>query len=309
MPATRPRRIFLTGATGFIGSVLLDQLAALDFDAIVCLTRRPELMRSRLTEFTNVRWVSGSLNHPETYRDALAGNDVVVHLAAATGSATYTDFRRINIEGTQLLLDTCRSQGVRNLLHVSSIAAGYADLASYPYGRTKLEAERCVRQAGLEYVILRPTIVLGERSPMWKMLRKLASLPIIPVFRNGATRVQPVDVADVARAIVAIVGGYHPVDPLVELGGPEVVSFADFLLRIRKACGQGPSKVVSLPVWPVRTVLRVMDRLLRGHFPVSAGQLSPFLHDGTALTNALYEQLKPSMTSLDSLLARIANAD
>lgn len=287
----------------------MDQLAALDFDTIICLSRQTGMVDSRFAGLANVRWITAELNRPETYRDALAGSEVVVHMAAATGSATESELRRTNVEGTQLLLETCRSRGVRRFLYVSSIAAGYADLASYPYGRTKLEAEESVRKAGLDYVILRPTIVLGERSPAWKMLRKLAALPIIPVFRHGATRVQPVDVADVARAMVVIINGYRPAGPLVELGGPEVVTFVDFLLRIRKACGRGPTRTVSIPEWPIRTALRMMDLLLGGRFPVSAGQLSPFLHDGTAAPNALYEQLKPTMGSLNSLLERIANAE
>jgi NADH dehydrogenase len=308
MSTRRPRKIFLTGATGFIGSVLMNELAPFEFDLVTCLTRRPELMRSRYATAKNVRWVFGDLNRPESYRDALAGNDIVVHMAAATGSATKLELRRINVEGTQLLLDACRSVGVRDVLYMSSIAARYADLASYPYGRTKFEAERRVEESGLEHVILRPTIVLGEQGSTWKMLRKLASLPVVPVFRQGATRVQPIDVVDVARAMTAIIKGRHSVDRLIELGGPDVVTFADFLLRIRKAIGQGPIRTVSIPVWPVHALLKATDGLLGGRFPVSAGQLSPFLHDGTASPNALHVLLKPSMATLDSLLGRIANA-
>jgi len=286
----------------------MDQLVALNFDAITCLTRRPELMAPRVHRSKNISCIPGELNRPAAYCDALGGHDLVVHLAAATASAAASELTRTNVEGTQLLLNACRSQGVRNVLYVSSIAASYADLEDYPYGRTKLEAEQRVRESGLEYVILRPTIVLGERSHTWKMLRKLAVLPIIPLFQGGAIKVQPVDVVDVARAIVAIISGFSPEDPLVEMGGPEVVTFADFLLRIRAACGQSATKTVSIPVWPTRVVLKTMDRLFGGRFPVSAGQLSPFLHDGTAKPNALYSQLKLSMVSLDSLLRRIANA-
>jgi NADH dehydrogenase len=305
----QPRKIFLTGATGFIGKVLLKQMAEAKFEAVTCLTRRPELSGAPGAASNNVRFVLGELARPETYVDALAEDVAVVHLAAATGAATDRELMRTNVEGTQRLLDACGSHGVRSVLYVSSIAAGYSDLESYPYGRAKLEAERCVQRSGLGYTILRPTIVLGEGSRSWKMLRKLAELPFIPVFLEGKVSIQPVDVTDVARAIATLLSGLGSADAVIELGGPEVVTFANLLLRIRKACGRNATSTVTIPVWPMRTLLRLTDRLLGGRFPVTSGQLSPFLHDGTAKPSALYAKMKPGMAPLDSLLGRLVHAD
>jgi NADH dehydrogenase len=139
------------------------------------------------------------------------------------------------------------------------------------------------------------------------MLRKLACLPLVPVFAGGRTEVQPVDVADVARAVAVLLEDF-PVNRTIELGGPEIVSFGDLLRRIRSACGRSKALLVPIPIWPVRTLLNLANGVLPGRLPVTAAQLVPFVRDGKAEPNFLYEQLRPSMTSLNALLLRIARA-
>jgi nucleoside-diphosphate-sugar epimerase len=299
-------RVFVTGATGFIGRVVLDEMLAAGFESIVCLTRDPDRLREVTATSSSVRCVPADLATPAQYAEALSGSDMVVHLAAATGSARESELMRVNVEGTRLLVDACNSRGVRGFLHVSSIAAGYSDLGGYPYGRSKREAEGLVQASGLAFTILRPTIVLGEGSPVWRMLRKLATLPVVPVFDGGTVRVQPVDVRDVARAIVAIVGGFRCDTPVVELGGPDVVSWVELLMRIRAACGLRPTRAVAIPAWLVREPLRAAGWALRGAFPISPGQVSPFLMDGTAEPSSLHRHLEASMASLDVMLGRLA---
>jgi NADH dehydrogenase len=213
----------------------------------------------------------------------------------------------VNVLGTQRLLEACVGHDVRRIVYISSIAAGYADLSGYPYGRTKLEAETLVRRSPLEHVVLRPTIVLGERGPTWTMLRKLACLPFVPVFAGGRTEVQPVDVADVARGVAALLDDFQP-KRTIDLGGPEVVTFGNLLRRIRRACGHAGGLLVPIPLWPVRSLLDLANVMLPGRLPVGAAQLVPFVQDGKAQPSSLYEQLRPSMTSLDALLFRIAHA-
>ena len=94
----------------------------------------------------------------------------MVHLAALTGRAAPEEYKRVNVDGTSVLLQACKAAKVRRFLHVSTIAAGYPDQRYYPYATTKAQAESLVRESGLDLAIVRPTLVLGEKSPIWNTL-------------------------------------------------------------------------------------------------------------------------------------------
>lgn len=305
MSVVTSRGVFLTGATGFIGSAVLERLVASGKSGIVCLVRSPE--EARQSHSGGVRYVRGDINDSSTYSDALAECDAVVHMAAATGTARESELRRVNVDGTRELLAACKRAGIKHFVFMSSIAAAADDSIDYPYARTKIDAESLVRDSGLEHTIVRPTIVLSERGGNWTMLRKLACLPVVPLFGGGTARVQPVDLADVARGVELILDGIAKGTAMIEIGGPEVLTFADFLRRIRKACGRAGSPFVAVPIGPMAALLKVARKLFGESFPISAGQLAPFVCDGVAAANPVHEQLRAKMPPLDELLASIAH--
>jgi NADH dehydrogenase len=298
--------VFVTGATGFIGSVVLERLVATGIAEVTCLLRRPDATLPKAAE--RCTRVYGDIEDVAAYSAALGRSHAVVHLAAATGAASEAELHRVNVQGTRLLLDACKSAGVRRFIFMSSIAAAGRDLADYPYARSKLEGERAVRESGLDYTLLRPTIVLGERAPNWRRLRTLACLPLIPVFGGGTARVQPVDVVDVARAVELILTDNPAAERVVEIGGPEILTFADFLRRIRSACRRRSAALLPVPIGPVRALLRMAQRLFGPAFPVGPGQLAPFVNDGVAGPNSIHTRLLPDMAPLDEVLARLAHA-
>jgi uncharacterized protein YbjT (DUF2867 family) len=215
------------------------------------------------------------------------------------------ELERVNVVATRQLVDAARTAGVGQMLFMSSIAAKVRDPSRYPYARTKVEGERCVAQSGLRHAILRPTIVLGAGGGTFAALRKLAALPIIPLFAGGKARVQPIDVEDVARAVaMALSGG--AVESLLELGGPEVLTFAELLARIRLASGRKPAATLPIPYAPARVLLATLEKLTGGKFPVRAAQLTPFVDDGIATQNSVLAALAPTMAPLDTLLRRLA---
>lgn len=309
MPDAEPRTIFLTGASGFIGSHILARLARAGANRILCLTRSPNVARERAGRDENVEWIAGELQQTATYRESLGQSDVVIHLAAATGAASARQFREVNYAGTQALLAACKDAAVGKFVFVSSIAVTGTDVAHYPYAQSKQAAERAVQDAGLECVIVRPTIVLGEGAPNWRMLRKLAGLPVIPLFGGGRARVQPVDVIDVARGLEWLVENQLERGSVVEVGGPEVLTFSAFLARIRAACGRGGFPGLPIPVAPARLALTMLKGILGERSPFGPGQLAPFINDGVAQPNRLLDALKPGMRPLDELLRRVAHAD
>jgi len=233
----------------------------------------------------------------------------VFHLAAATGAASTQQLHEVNYAGTQALLAACKDAAAGKFVFMSSIAVTGNDIAHYPYAQSKLAAEKAVQDSGLDCVIVRPTIVLGEGAPNWRMLRKLSCLPVVPLFGGGNAQVQHVDVIDVARGLEWLIENRLESGSVVEVGGPEVLPFSAFLARIRAACGRGGFPSLSIPIAPVRITLKMLKGILGERSPFGPGQLAPFINDGVAEPNPVFDVLRPGMRPLDELLQRIAHAD
>lgn len=295
------KRIFVTGASGFIGRALVSRLKEARCAEVLCLSRSTGT-RSDDAAGQAFRWVSGDILQPEGFTEELRGSDIVFHLAASTGNSSAETHRQVNYEGTRGLIDACRDAGVRRLIYVSSIAAGYGDLSDYPYARSKREAEQAVRSSDLDATIVRPTIVLGKGSKIAAPLLKLAALPVVPVFGNGSVRIQPIHVDDVARGLVESAGDAGTLGKIVELGGPEVITWDEFFRLARKASGKGKARLMHLPLWILLPVLRGLERVAGGNLPVTAGQLSAFRHEGTADENLIYHGLRPKMRSVEEMI-------
>ena len=309
MANTEPRTVFLTGATGFIGGHVLRRLARSGRHRILCLSRNSNVLSDRMRRADNVEWIVGELSEAATYAKALSQADVVIHLAAATGAASPGQLRDVNYGGTRALMDACKEVAAARIVYVSSIAVTGRNLVHYPYAQSKLAAEKAVQDSGLDFVIVRPTIVLGEGAPNWRMLRAISCLPVVPLLGGGRARVQPVDVIDVARALEWVAENRLTSSSVVELGGPEVLSFSEFLARIRAACGRTGFPALSIPIAPARLALAILKHTLGERSPLGPGQLAPFVNDGVADPNPVFEMLRPDMRPLDEVLQRVAHAD
>ncbi len=170
-------RVFLTGATGFVGSFVAQQLVEQQHE-VTCLVRATSNLR--WIQDLPVRLVRGSLFQPETYREPLQEAEYVFHVAGVTKGLRVQDFYRGNVETTRYLLQTIVETGIplRRFLLVSSQAAVGPSPSrelvdeAYPcrpitdYGRSKLEAEKLVRtyQDRVPVTIVRPPAVYGPRD-------------------------------------------------------------------------------------------------------------------------------------------------
>jgi len=295
------RRVFLTGGTGFIGRHVLAELESDPSNRVQCLTRRPS---AAFGEGTGSDVIVGDLREPASYSAALRETDVVLHLAAATGSARMSDYFAINLDGTRALLAAARAAGVRKFVFVSSIAATYVDKTAYYYAQSKQLAEQAVRESGLNHLIVRPTLVLGRRSPILKKLVALARLPIMPVFGDGSVRVQPVCVDDVAVFLASTTEDSTLPDAAVDLGGTDVVTFEELMRRLRMALIGRDSPVVHVPVRPLMVLLGWAERWLPPILPVTAGQFAAFVNDSIAALDPSVAARVPHMKSLDDMLQR-----
>ena len=296
------QKIMITGASGFVGQTLVRQLAREGGFEIL------ELRRSKpKTDAREV--VVADLLAPNAYSAALKGVSAVVHLAAVTGKASPAEYQRVNEEGTRAVVDACKLAEVPNIIHVSTIAAAYPNQRYYPYAQSKARAEDIVRESGLNYAIIRPTLVLGEASPIWLTLSKIAKAPVIPFPSNGEVAVQPVDVSAVAEAIAIVLKSERFSNEVFEIGGPDSISFKAFLSLIHKAYLNEEPRIVDVPLGPIRLMLAAMEPVLRPLMPATAGQLAVFANDSTVEANWLHDQLKPNMPSTEALVRRLVEAE
>jgi nucleoside-diphosphate-sugar epimerase len=237
-------RLFVTGGSGFIGRRLLDELLSRGHQ-VTGLTRSEGALPAKASA------IQGDLLEPAVYESALEGCETVLHLAAATGTASAQVLERSNVEGTEVLLGACRRHGQPRFLFISSIAVSFPDLTDYPYARSKARAEEAVRRSGLDYLIVRPTAVFGPGSPTFEGLWRLAGLPVTPLFGGGTARVQPIHVEDLVSRLADAVEDGDFEGRTVAVGGPEIVTMRDLLLSLRRRRGRGGA-AVNVPFRPCR---------------------------------------------------------
>lgn len=268
--------LFLTGSSGFVGRRVVARLVARSASDVRLLVREPT--RAALPEPGPHGWryVSGDLlGEAQPWTEALAGVDTVVHLAALTGKGSRRAHFAANLEATRRLVNASRAAGVRRFLHVSSVAAGYADRRHYHYGNAKAAAEAVVAESGLETLVVRPTMVLGPGSPVLANLVRMATLSRPLIFGRDHP-VQPIHVEDLAAMLVAALDLPVWRGQTVEVGGPEVVDLRRIIAQIRQARGLPARSPLALPLEPMRTLLGLVEPLLLPLLPFTAGQLAGF---------------------------------
>ncbi|MGH9860561.1 MAG: NAD-dependent epimerase/dehydratase family protein, partial [Candidatus Acidiferrales bacterium] len=308
------RSTLITGASGFAGRALLRRLGAVtEPRTIYCLARKQAEAGARAglrsavpgddATSASVQYVTGDLSEPASYEACLRQVDTVVHLAATTGRAKREEYLRVNAEGTRALVERCRAAGVQRFLHVSTIAVKFPDTRRYYYAQSKQQAEEAVRASGLRWTIVRPTILAGRGSPVLAGMAKLADLPLMPVFGDGRTAIQPVDVDDFAAFLAALVENDAFEGETIECGGADVIAMEDFMRKLARARKGREPRVMHVPLGLVIPVLSLLEPALGTRLPVTIGQLSSFRFDGTAAAHPRAEQLWPRRKSVDEMLA------
>jgi nucleoside-diphosphate-sugar epimerase len=250
-------RALVTGATGFVGSHLVEALAARG-DEVVVLARRPE--RAAPLARLGVRVALGALDDDASLAAAAHGADVAYHLAGLTAAARPGDYLLANEAGTRRLVAAVRraAPALARFVYVSSQAAlgpsapGQRLAEDAPcrpltaYGRSKLAGEAVVRAAaGLPWTIVRPPAVYGPRDREFLKLFRMIRGGLAPVFGTGAQQVSLVFAPDLADAIVRAGTAPAAVHQTYHAAHAEVVSTRDLVEAIGRAVGRTP---IVLPV-------------------------------------------------------------
>ncbi len=267
MAATR--RIFLTGATGFVGRAVIPALRAHGY-AVRCLVRRGSELDLRGLEA--IERVEGDVLSPAALERDMDGCDTVVHLVGIIREepATLSTFEKIHTQGTLNVLEAATVTGVRRYLHMSAL--GVRPNARSRYHRSKWAAEEAVRASTLPWTIFRPSIIYGAADEFVNMLAGLVRrYPVVPVIGTGQQRLQPVPVEQVAEGFARAVELPASVKHAYDVGGPDAVTMVQLLDLIGAARGRSRVRKAHMPIGLVRPMARWLHRL--PGFPLTPDQL------------------------------------
>ncbi|MFQ5457388.1 MAG: NAD-dependent epimerase/dehydratase family protein [Myxococcota bacterium] len=277
--------VLVTGGTGFLGGHLAERLVSRG-DKVRALVRSTS--DTTLLRGLGVELAQGDITDPASLREAARGIEIVYHAAAlASDWGSYAQFHRVNAEGTGHVIDACRDQGVRRLVHVStqSVVFAFDDHLGTdesrpiparhrdPYSATKAEAEKMVLAAhggDLFTTALRPHIIWGPRdTTVLPRIEALARRKQLVLVGGGQVRTSLSYVDNVIDALLLCAerdaaGGeaFFAVDR-------EPVTISDFVSGLCEAVGAPPPSG-SIPygvAFSVATVLEWIWRLLRKQSP------------------------------------------
>jgi dihydroflavonol-4-reductase len=258
-------KVLLTGASGFVGSHILDALRARNLPVAVLLrsTSSQEFLRAHLNQ---VELRQGSITNPESLTAALRDVTHVIHCAGCTRARNNAEFFEINQLGTRNLVEALTNlSAVQRLLHISSLAVTGPATRERParetdpprpisaYGKSKLAAEEEINaRCRVPYTILRPPAVYGPRDngflPMFKAVRN--HLLPKPSARQYLSLVYARDLAEATVECLL-----HPAAPgkIYFVSNKQTVTAQEMAKQIALQMGQwtSPCPMPAAMLWPM----------------------------------------------------------
>ena len=242
-------RILLLGSTGFVGRGVAHKILDAGHQMRV-LVRDP--MRAAAFKVRGAQVMVGDALNPQTVTQAAEGVDSVISLVAVRRNRPQS-YLAVNIDGPRILGQAAMAAGVRSVVFVSAIGAKLDPHFKYLSSRWMGEQE--LAKTGVTGTILRFSMIIGEDGGVVKDFERAIVGPFAIIPGSGQAQIQPILREDAARCIVEAVSKPELLGKIIELGGPEVVTFEtifDWFLQARGI--RKPKLKLPLPVLVPATI-------------------------------------------------------
>ncbi|MBC7987084.1 MAG: SDR family oxidoreductase [Sphingomonadaceae bacterium] len=240
-------KLLVLGASGFVGANVARALAATGHE-VVAGTRGLGEARRRLPGLDWVETDFARLRTAEAWAPLLAGVEAVVNCVGVLQDSARESTRIAHETGPAALIAACEAAGVRRFIHLS--AAGADESAGTAYARSKRATERLLEASGLDWVVLRPSLVIArEVYGGTALMRGLAGFPLVVPVLGGEQRFRPVAAEDVGALVARLLEPGAPSREAIDVAGPKEVSLASMLIRLRAWLGFRRASVLPVPAW------------------------------------------------------------
>lgn len=263
--------VAVTGGTGFVGRRVVAELLRRGY-SVRALVRNTADAAGKLPPHKSLKLVQGDILDRNGPAKLLEGAQALVHLVGIIrekrqpGGRPQT-FQGMHVEATRAVIEAARAAGVTRYVHMSAV--GVSPDSKAEYARTKYEAEQLVRRSGLDWTILRPSLIHGPDGEFVLMARKLATgdtppFFFIPYFARftehteenvslprttlDAASIAPVLVDDVATVFCEALSRPQTIGEVYNVAGPETLTWKQVMEHFRDTL---PQTDPTLPVLPV----------------------------------------------------------
>jgi uncharacterized protein YbjT (DUF2867 family) len=193
----------------------------------------------------------------EDWLPHLAGVDAVVNCAGVLQDSLRDSTTGVHVHGVAALFAACERVGVRRIVHLSAI--GVDRDAPTAFSRTKLAGDAALMARDVDWVILRPSVVVGRPAYGGSALfRGLAALPVLPVAADTGL-LQIVQLDDLTRTILFFLRPDAPTRKVIEIVGPERLAFGDIVQTYRSWLGWPKARRIAIPRWASQAIYWLGD--------------------------------------------------
>jgi nucleoside-diphosphate-sugar epimerase len=237
--------ILLTGATGFLGGYVLEELVKRGHK-VTCFVRDTSSLEK--IKQLNVPYIFGELDDFESICKALKDKAALINIAS------------LGFGHAPNIINACQEMKIERAIFISTTGI-FTKLNPDSKG-IRLEAERLIKESELDYTIIRPTMIYGTPKDrnMWRLIKYLKRLPVLPILGNGTYLQQPVYVKDLAWAVVSAYETNLSIKKAYNISGLKPLTYNEVVDVTGKALGKKVLKI-HVPMKLSYNLLKIYEKI------------------------------------------------
>ena len=270
-------KIILPGGAGLVGQNLVAHLKNKGYTNLVVIDKHRANLEILKQLHPDIIADDSDLADRGDWEQLFDGADAVIMLQAQIGDLNPEPFIRNNVTSTENVLAVCKERNIDYIVHISSSVV--ESVANDLYTNTKKEQEQLVVDSGIDYVVLRPTLMFGwfDRKHLGWLSRFMKKVPVFPIPGSGKYMRQPLYVGDFCSIIVSCIE-HHITGEVYNITGFDKIDYIDIIRQIKQATG-AKSLILKIPYTLFYILLKIWA-LFDKNPPFTADQLQALVaHD------------------------------
>jgi NADH dehydrogenase len=204
--------------------------------------------------------IIGDVTDTSSIKPAMSGINIVIHMVGILTGRNWAHFDSVNVQGTKNVIKAARQGEIERFIHMGVLGASMN--SKFHYFHSKWLGEAAVWASGLDYTILKPSVMFGQGAGFINaILRSIRMFPFLaPIAGSGKTLFQAIWVEDVVSCLIRAVEG-DKVCQSCEIGGPEQLSYEQIVKIVSQAAGLKRIKM-HIPLALMMPVVSVLEKLM-----------------------------------------------